>query len=605
MFNYTLKEKEQKSQGFHCVFNYWEHKPSQYEAKLQEFKLAGLESISIFVPWAHVESDIHHCLQKFLLTALHFRIKVLVVVSPTLGLHYPNSGIPKEVIQSNSQLAVDQKGETILNLIAPNLFTLPSFSSPEVLKSYGNYLLKLSAILGEVERLGNDTHLIEVYVGNGIFPYYRAWADDANTHGDYSAANVIAFREFVQKLDEAFRTAAHEKFQRHQFHSHVEKLLREKTNMMVSKKIPSAKIINFEIINPEADPQYSHHMLLSEAMQYKPSVEEFSESILKASSRRESILLSNAGVFRHLSDQQKYFLFMESYLSSENVFIQAEEYLKFSPKFIKKTKQSIEQILAGEYSREFHVAFVSANKYSMENISYSMIQKLVHDDLTVYPIGHSKFSEPLVFVDPKSTIRTVDLLQYLSLAQNGKIVAIPAPMNEVANYTAEAKGHFEKVSRSKKLIRMNFGISYEIAEIGLGQIVFYNPITFWKNEKPEQLSTFFQSLIGLAEIKVPCTVSDQRVKVISLISNNDNHERIISLINPTNESIEIKVYFTDDKKVSSLGSPEHLLVGKMFEMTVPGLGILPMRVTDAALSEVELTTPTEFNFKGGFHGIET
>ncbi len=596
----TLKEKAQKSQGFHCVFNYWEHKPSQYEAKLQEFKLAGFNSISVFVPWAHLEADIYHSLEKFLLTALQYKIKVLVIVTPTLGVHYPNSGIPKEVIASNANQAVDANGETILNLVAPNVFTMPSFSSPEVLKAYGNFLLKLSAILGEVERVSRDPHLFEVYIGNGLFPYYRVWGAPEDSHGDFSASNVIAFREFVQKSEEAFRIKAHEPFNRHQFHAHVENKLREKTNQMIAKKIPSAKINNFEVLNPEAAPEFAHHMLLSEAMEYKPSIEDYFDSILKASARKQSVLLSNTGTFRKFTDQQKYFIFMTAFLCGRSAWIQSEEYLKFSPKFIKKTKQSAELIETGEFVREYQVAYVSANKYSMELISYSIFRKLVQEGLSVCALGSQKFSESLIFLDPKSSIRTVELVQYLSLAQNGKTVAIPAPMKEIQNYTEGAQSQFDKLGLSKKIIHMNLGIPYQICEVGFGQVVFYDPLTFWKKEKPENLSTFFNSLLGLAEVKMHCSVSDARVKVVSMVSESDNHERIVTLMNPTDQPIEIKVYFADDKKVSTLGSADHLLVGKMFEMTVPALGILPMRVTDAATSEIH----DQMTKEGGHHGIE-
>src|SRR5690348_1018182 len=64
-----LKEKDRFSQAFNVLLNYWEIKPTSYEAKLQELALRDIKVVSAFVPWAHLETDIYHSLKKFVRAA--------------------------------------------------------------------------------------------------------------------------------------------------------------------------------------------------------------------------------------------------------------------------------------------------------------------------------------------------------------------------------------------------------------------------------------------------------------------------------------------------------------------------------------------------------
>src|SRR5262245_55149134 len=112
-----LKEKDrfEQAHSIDILLNYWEIKPSQYEAKLHELALKDTRMVPAFVPWENVETDIYHSLKKFVRAAWAVKLNVRLFVMQELGVNYPNAGIPKDLLTNISNLAVDRLRQVIYN----------------------------------------------------------------------------------------------------------------------------------------------------------------------------------------------------------------------------------------------------------------------------------------------------------------------------------------------------------------------------------------------------------------------------------------------------------------------------------------------------------
>ncbi|MBI3555209.1 MAG: hypothetical protein HY074_02955 [Deltaproteobacteria bacterium] len=587
------------------LLNYWEIKPTQYEARLQELALKDVRVVSAFVPWAHVETDIYHSLKKFVRAAWTVRVNVRLFVMPELGVNYPNAGFPKDLMTNISNLAVDRLGRVIYNHAAPNIFPLPSFSSPEVLKRFGNYLIKVGAILGEVFSECGSSDFCEVVVSNSLFNYYRSHGLMLGEHGDYSAAHVMAFRDFLDREYrpsgglqdcEQFKMQLYEGYNRHRFFTHIEKLLREKTDMVFARRNSTCDVRHVDLFNPECDPDAAYQGLLTELFDFKPSVERYYRGIIAGGYRGESIYLGNSGMFRRFSDQERSFLMLAALIHSGEVGVMAEELFRLSANFQRKLRGLVTFLEECRFVPQTRVTYVSASKFSMESRSFGKFAGMAPGVLSVVPglDSHTrKFSERLVFMDPKSVIRLVELAQLLALAQTGKVVAIPMPMQAVANYSADAAAYFEKFRKGRNPLRLTIGVPYEVYDYHLGQLVFYDPQAFWTEGEMPESSRFFAALLGLAEVRSLCSVSDPRLHVASYVSEEDPSQRLLFLINPTSEDLEARLAFSDLVTLAAIPHNETAapLTGRSFELAVPHYGVLSMQLSDPSQSEIERGRP--------------
>lgn len=619
-----LKEKDGFSQAFNVLLNYWEIKPSLYEARLHELALKDVRTVSAFVPWAHVETDIYHSLKKFVRAAWAVRLHVRLFVMPELGVSYPNAGIPRDLLGSIANLAVDRLGRVIYSHSAPNIFPLPSFSSPEVLKRFGNFLIKVGSILGEVFAETGTSDFCEIVVSNALFNYYRSHGLKLPEHGDYSAAHVMAFRDFLDREyrssgtgtrtdengrqslyndGEQFKMQVYEGYNRHRFFAHIERLLREKTDMVFARKSSSCAVRHIDLFNPECEPDSAYQGLLTELFDFKPSLARYYDSIIAGGYRGEAIYLGNAGVFRRFGDQERSFLMLAALIHSGEVGVMAEELFRLSVNFQRKLRSLVTFLEERRFARQIRVSYVSASKFSMEERSFKMLAGMVPGVIQAVPglDAHTRrFSERLVFMDPKSVIRLVELAQLLSNAQGGKVVAVPMPMTTVPNYSADALAHLEKFRKARTPLRLNIGVPYEVYEYHLGHVVFYDPQIFWAQnasaELPQgvELSRFFAALLGLAEVTSVCSVNDRRLHAVSYVSEDDPSQRLLFIINPTADDLEAKIAFAQAVNLASLpvmGAPSVEdpvpITGKTFELGVPHFGVLSMKISDASQADLD------------------
>lgn len=624
-----LKDKEDFAQSFHVLLNYWEIKPAQYEAKLHELALKDVRVVCAFVPWSHVETDIYHSLKKFIRAAYTVRLKVKLYVMPELGVNYPNCGVPRELLQSNANLAVGRRGQVIYNYAAPNIFALPSFFSPDVVKRFGNYLIKFGSILAEVfHELGNSD-FCEIIVSNTFFNYYRNYGLKAHEHGDYSAAHVMSFREFLDReypggSGEPFKMQVYEPLNRHRFFSHVEKTLREKTEMIFSRKNSQCALRHMDLVNPECSPDMGYQSLMVELFDFKPSAQRFYDAIVAAGDRGEKIFINGSGIFRRFSDQEKCFLIMASLIHTGEVIIPHEEVERLPVAFQKKFSDLSRVLKNQSYIPHRRLVYLSVSKFAMDQRCYGALSKMAPGVVSISTAISSeasdsarhysdtatgsqtsehtreamRFHKRLIFVDPKSVLRMIDLVQLLSLAQSGKVVAIPAPYGKLSNYLPDALNHIDKLRKIKKPLKINLGVAYEVYEYQLGFVVIYDSTSFWdatvKSTDVEAAGTglplFFQALLGLAEIRSVCQVNDPRIHVVSYVSESDSQNRLLFLVNSACEEVNAKLQFSETVGLASIplqgtdGKASECIVGKSFELAVPPLGVLSMQLRDPDLN---------------------
>lgn len=597
---FKIKDKDRFSQAINVLLNYWEIKPSQYDARLHELATKGLQVVSSFVPWAHVETDIHHSLKKFLRAAhaTHFRTRLFVM--PELGVNYPNVGVPKDLLINPSNLAVGNDGRILYNLSAPNIFPLPSFSSPEVLKRFGNYLIKLGTILGEVCNEVSTSDLCELVITNSFFNYY----------GDYSTTHLVAFREFLNKEYgdcELFKTQPYEHYNRHRYFTHVERLLREKTNLVFSRKSSYSGVRHVDMMNPEYAPEVGYNSLIGELLNRKPTVEDFFKRIVAGGYRNEVVFLGNNGISRWFSDRERSFLTTAALIYSGEVSVMAEDLFKLSSSYNRKLRTLIEFLESGSFFRQSSVSYISASKFFMHTSLFKILLEKTSGFLTVMAgVGsHTRLiSERLLFLDPSSVIRLYDLLQLLTVAQSGKIVALASPLRSHSNYLGDAVRHLEKFKMGKKPLRIHMGLPYEIYDFGLGKVVLYEADSFWNSNFVSDgidYQEFLKSLLGLGEIEQSCISSPSSVQTVTYVSKDDPSNKIIFLINPIDSKVQMKLDFKTPVLLGSIPQISEAadqtlaagtlaagtLAGTSFELSVPALGILAMKLSDASETDLK------------------
>ncbi len=612
--NFSPNSNSNLHNAVHLFFNYWEYKPQQFESKLQELVRADIGAVAVFVPWAQVETDIHHLLKRFLKSAYAARIKVRLFVMPELGVSYPNAGVPKDVLLRTNQLATDRLGQVIYNHVAPNIFAMPSFASTEVLKRFGSFLIKVGSILAEVFHEVSTHDFCEVVVSNSFFNYYRNHGLKWMEHGDYSAVQVMAFRDFLEReyptnantADvEHFKMQLYETYNRHRFSSHVESLLREKTEMVFNRKHSSVRVEHCDVSNPECDPASTYNNILTEVLNLKPSLPRFYASIVESAYRDEKIFLSSGGVFRRFSDQEKNFLMLAALVHSGSLLIVHEDFLRTSLLFQRKLQSVVQFLGANGMHKQREVAYIAASKFAMEEKAFTTLTALAPDVVTVSTfqqamrdvLGAARLKgERLVFIDPKTIVRTQELHQALQWAQQGKVVALPAPLTtSVANYPKEVQVALQKFKKQKTALKLNLGTSYEVIDHELGQLVIYDPQIFWSSlDKTDHemhgIRQFIQALLGLAEVKPVCSVSDPRVQVVSFLQESNAQSRVLFLMNPHPLEIDAKLSFHNTVALASLPSAGSSgmtpVLGTTFDVKVPALGVLSVQMAEPSQSEI-------------------
>jgi hypothetical protein len=562
-------------------FNYWQYSSSTYDLFCLNFYRQGFSEIGCFIPWEHFEKDTEKKLQKFIKSAIKNHLKINLVITPCLGVDYRNCGIPEEYLHEEN-LAYSQKGEKIYNLISPNIFCLPSFYSSSVLRGFGSYLIKLcDSIVALEKEIKNLSDFLSLTITSAFYNYYRSMAESPYTHGDYSLASQNVFKEFKEKIlnfssDEVLEceresilnnlqgenssqeivtkeVCSKSYFEndfilRHKFHSFSENKFFEKVETILSKKNVQLKINKVSLSCIEALPENSYFTMLSQAfdLQFDNNdsygfKEIISSSLLPCLVRGEVPYYTKW--IDRLSQKQKEFLILNSYLYTGMCFLEFNELREYSDEFIEK-KQFLEQIFRAGFIKESKIAYMTASQFSFEKNTFTLLHVLSQASIKIVTDiieGRNK-DENLLFVDPKLSITLLDFAKAVKSAESGKTVAIPAPIEDsYNNYTQEAYQEYKKLRYSfSSQIQISKPIAYSLFNIGSGVLIIYDPKVFLENKKENinyDAYQFIEALVRIAEVEPKVKINQEGVELVCLKNKNNLNQKIYFLVN-SNETAQ-------------------------------------------------------------------
>lgn len=581
--------------------NYWESKPAALAQRLDVLLRHGITQITTFVPWQALESDITHSLARFLQSAAERKMHVSLILTPEVGVHYFNSGLPKDILTKPENLAKcfgQGDSSTIMGIhLPPNGFPLPSLFAPEFLKRYHNFLARVDHLLADLGR--TQPHVLErvtAVLTGSFWKYYRSPKNSAReafggVAGDYSGTAGVAYRQHMEKFfgerefSEHSPTAANrwktrqlEEVNRRTFYQTAENLFRQRTTQSVRRKaIPmgmpqglSMDVNHVELYTPEADPSntYSNFLmtvsgghadfhrlsaLVDEAAMRSSSVSGFAGS--PSETTLPILRWTGFGGFRTLSDAEKQFLILKSLLlmgsNGGSVLIDDEEWFSMSQAFRARTEVLARALMNGDLKQHNQALFLTSHLWSGAGTLWSewISRTGIHGRMVASADAVISDSDArLVLVDP-TMIFTRDIIEKLSAwARGGRVVILPrSPL-----FSDNARSELERAVASSERIEMKWGVSYQLYRAGQGQIVLYDMPSDLKLEGQalEDWRTFMRAMFSLAQVQPICSITDGRLNVIPLTRKNGGLG--VFVLNGTGRSVSADLVFSTDVTVSDL-----------------------------------------------------
>jgi hypothetical protein len=604
------------------LVNYWEIRPSQMGARLNELLRMGVTHVASFVPWQAVESDIAHTLPRFLQALTDRKMTVSLILTPELGVHYLNSGLPKDIFSKGDNIARSARGGSIPAQLPPNAFSLPSLIAPEFAKRYHNFLSRMDSLLADLGR--NQPHLLEgvtTVLTGSFWKYYRAPESStgdafAGMCGDFSSAAALAYR---QRLDQFFqskefaesagasgnrwKTRGLEEVNRRWFQQQSEDVFRNRSSQFVRRKAGAVALSQVELFTPEADPGFLYSAFLQLITGGRSDFSRLSDLVDEYASRATHVgddaspsyvHWTGLGGFQTLSDPEKQFLILKSLLlmagRGGGILVSEKEWFGLSQSFRSRAESLARMMLSGELrlrTRAFYLSphlwsgagtlwdeLVCRTGYGARLIS-SMDLALADSDAT------------LLLVDP-GIIVTRELIQkFHAWASRGGVVVLP----QTPLFTDAASEELQEILGERPSISMELGIPYRIYnlgakdESGAGKFITYRlPEGFsMHGESATAWQTFLGSMLSVADVKTPCSVTDTRLSVIAL-DPRDGDTAGLFILNGSSRSVAGDLVFSEEVSVSDLASafsPERRagsgsVPANRFALEVPPSGILPI-----------------------------
>lgn len=630
------------------LVNYWEIRPSRLGQRLDELLKSGISHFITFVPWQAVESDISHTLSRLLLQVSTRRMTVSLILSPEVGIHYPNSGIPKDVISKEENMAHHFEGGRIPVTLPPNAFTLPSFFAPEFNKRYYGFLARMDGFFSDLSR--NQPELmkgVQIVLTGSLWKYYRSAAASSKTPfggsaGDFSSQAGVLYRQRVEHFytqkeftdpnpaaANRWKTRTLEEVNRRWFYQQSEEIFRNRSLQSISKRSPNLRTLEIELFTPEADPGLTYSTFLQMIAGGKCDFSKLS-AILDAAAARISmgtesqcppyVHWTSMGGFRSLSEPERQFLFLKSLLlfggqrtwSSQNetgpitprlnplqggILIDEEEWFTFSPNFRVRAEALARSLSQGELAFNTRALYLTPHLWSSYGPLWeNLYRRLGPSSKMVSSIDWvvKEKSAQLLLVDP-SVILTRESIQKLTAwAKAGRVVALPSSKL----FTEAARSELEKAVQNTKRIEVDLGLSYRLHAMGDGKLIIYQSPDPSENqaEPTSSWQTFLNAVLSIADIESFCRLSDSRLMALPFERKGENNDNLaIFVLNGTQRSVSADLIFPLDVRISDLGigqkgrqapRPQDNPPMNRFTLDVPPMGVLPMAVDGLNLSDM-------------------
>lgn len=616
------------------VVNYWEIPQSSLGARLEELLRNGISHVATFLPWQAVESDISHSLSRFLQAVSEREMSVSLIASPEVGVHYPNSGLPKDIFNKHDPAARHSRGGAVGVHLAPNSFALPSLLSSEFSKRYQNYLSRLDNLLGDMGRL--QSQLLDeatVVLTGSYWKYMRAPQDSSmsifgSICGDFSPSASLNFRQKVEQfysqkefLDpnpmaaQRWKTKNMEDINRRWFYQSCEDVFRARSSQFLTRKARVRRMKHIELFTPEADPSLAYSTFVQAVSGGRADFSRLN-SIVDEACRRSSNFDGEAlppymhwtgfGSFRTLNDSEKQFLILKSLLLTGSqgggIYLDDREWFSLSPTFRNRAENLARSLGQRELKAQPQVLYLAPSLWSKVDPLWEEIQKKLPEDSRIVSSVDRVQRERdanLVLVDP-SFVMTRDqvskLTGWVSSPQGqGRILVMPRSQL----YTEAAKAELEQVISKAERLDVNLGISYQLRTLGNGKLVIYD-LPEGSENKESAWQIFLNSLFSLANITHFCSVSDGRLRILPLHLNSAGLG--IFIVNPSGRAVTADLIFPSEVNISDLGSlfsasglapqdfsqkaPTDQVAASRYALEVPPYGVLPLGVAGLKMDEV-------------------
>ncbi len=608
------------------LVNYWEMRPTAMGERLDALMRKGVTEVSTFVPWQAVEADISHLLTRFLQAAGDRKLGVTLVLSPEVGVHYPNSGIPRDIFSKPENTAVHAKGSPAIVNLPPNCFSLPSLLSPEFIKRYHGFLSRMDHFLGDLSRKGAPGILnrVSLVLTGSFWKYYRAPQHSSlsafgGSAGDYSSAAAVAYRQrtelfFSQRefqepsptTAQRWRSRPMEEVNRRWFNQQAEDVFRVRSGQFVRRKTLGVRVRDVELFTPEADPGFSYSHFLQNLASGRGDFARLSALVDEASCRMSQVDGTSAapylhwtglGGFRSLPVAEKQFLILKSLLlmgtqggvQGGGILIDEEEWFSLSQGFRARAEALARSIGSGDLTLKKRVTYLTSHLWSDASPLWDELQaRLISQagqlgqvrmvaslDLLV-----ADREADLLFVDPQYLLTQESITKILNWAKGGRVVALPRS----TLYTEAARRELERTCVSLQHMDINLGLPYRLFPFGEGKLVIYETPTAGAGaEAQNSWRSFVSAVLSVAGVQASCSVSDGRLRTVAL--ENQNGGIGLFILNGTGRAVSADIMFPSEVVISDLAS---LLVresddgasvpANRFALEIPPCGVLPLAI---------------------------
>lgn len=621
------------------LVNYWELRPTQMGSRLDELLRKQVTQFATFIPWQAVESDISHTLTRFLQAVADRRMNVYLIITPELGLHYPNAGLPKDIAANSENKALHSQSGSIITTMPPNFYSLPSLFAPEMSKRYYNYLTRMDSFFADLNRFYPDLmNYMTIVLTGSYWKYYRSPTGSSHSPfsgmaGDYSSHASLAYRQRIEQffshrefLDpnpssaNRWKVRSLEEINRKWFYQQSEDTFKTCSYQMIRRK-SGLSVAELELYTPEADPGMAYSQFLQMMSGGHADFSKLSKMIDEASYRcsyahtsigSPFIHWSTMGGVKNLTEPEKQFLVLKSLLllggQGGGLLIDEAEWFNFSSNFRNRAEAIGRALKQGELQFRNRALYLTPNLWSNASTLWDELSSRLGASARMVAslnlISKERFANLLV-VDPSFLMTQETVHKLITWARAGRVLVLPK--NQL--YTESARVELEKVIKSTQGMEVDLGLTYHVSALGDGKLVVYDvPDRFsLKGEHISAWQTFLTAILSLSEIESLCKVSDSRLSVIPIERNQTN--LAVFILNGTRRQIVADIFFPTDvqiedlgavlsraaTKLSSQGKSRALLESENHSVTpranrytleVPPFGVLPLAVEGLNLVDV-------------------
>ena len=550
------------------VVRYWESNSKEIFAVIDRIRESGATSVAAFVPWSHLETDRHHLLQKLVKQCRASGLALRLVVTPELGIGYPNGGVPDELLRERQNLAQDRLGHPFYACVPPNIHPLVSLLAPSVFQRYGHFLLKLHQELMEaLADAGDATDPgLELIVSDSLFKHYRNTGLASSDHGDFSLRH-LQFGAGYKK--EEWTPALAERI----FHSRAFDFLRSRFS-----KLPQVRVITRNLFARDT----SHGRLLEELVGAGPNHADLFRELVRARCSCDVAWLDD--LYR-LRDRERNFLVSSALVTFGETWLNEHDYFSLSEGFRAKMRKLIDGFSTPETMLARPAIAIAQNRFAPAQISTLLQDKLgvaLKLKTSLADIGEEERRHTKLFV--------VEEGFSLELRQTLELLSLPRERDcTLVLFRSSLCETGLRELRKLKTFRLNHGWLFEIGIFpGGGHVLLVEG----QENAHLSMNTLGDSLVSVARIEPFCAFDRGDAGLVSVsvdwsLEGEEPDEKgremkTLFLMNPEPETKKVSLEFTHPVRIHGGGAGAESgegPAGKCFESELPALSVIPLSVS--------------------------